>query len=140
MAAIIPISCKSGVVILSAFHIFGKEWGLNLEIENDDYKHYEMTADVNNLIWKQVLTSFSGGTGTVRCMYDNTVGARLPNDKNVWLDKTGVGYVGFTATIGFVIAFTIVNVTPASSTDSPSSNMFDFQLKITGCTFTIVGP
>lgn len=139
--AIIPISCKRGVVILGGgAHIFGKEWGLQLEIENDEFKNFEMTPDVNNIIWKQVITSFAGGTGTVRCMYDNTPNALLPNNKNVWLDQSGAAYVGYTSLIGFVLAITITGVNPAVNTDSPSSAMFDFSFKVTACTYTIVGP
>lgn len=140
MATIIPISCKSGVVILNSQHIYGEQWGAQLTIENELYKHFEMTADVNSLIWAQVLTSFSTGTGTCRLLYDNTPGARPFPNKGIWLNQAGVGYLGFTSTVGLIISYVITDVKPADDTNNPKSTMFDFDFKITACTFTIVGP
>lgn len=140
MAVIIPISCKNGIVILASQHVYGEEWGANLTIDNDEYKHYEMTPDVQSITWAQVLTSFATGEGTGRAKFDNTPGADLPVSKGVWLDGTGTGYLGYSALVGFVIGYTIIGVRPSSNTGSPGSNMFEFNFKITACTFTSTGP
>ncbi len=141
MATIIPISCKDGIVILSSnAHIFGKSWGAQLTIEKELYKHFEITDDANLLKWAQLLTSFSTGTATVQMLFDNTPGARPMPNKNVWLNKGGTGYLGYTSLVGLVIAYTITDVKPGSNTDNPASTMFDFDLTITACTFTITGP
>ncbi len=140
--AIIPISCKSGVVILNSQHVLGEAWSASLEIENDEYKHFEMTPDANTtpLIWAQLLTSFAKGNGTCRMKFDNTPGSRPITNKNLFLDTGGVGYLGYTSTVGFVIAYTIVGVEGGSDTAQPSSTVFNLTFKITACTFTITGP
>lgn len=140
MATITPISCKSGIVTFASAGIYGEEWAADLLIENERYRHFDMTADANGITWSQTLTSFAGGTGRIRAKYDNTVGARLPNNKGIWLDATGTGWLGYTSTVGFIITYTITNVRPASNTGSPGSTMYDFDFNINSCLYSIVGP
>lgn len=140
MATIIPISCKSGVVIFSSFHLYGEQWSADLTVENDRIKHWEMTADANSLVWAQTLTSFSSGVGSVRMLFDNTSNARPMPDKQVWLDKTGTGWLGYSSQVGLIITFTITNVRPGSNTDNPKSTYFDFDFNINSCTFSVAGP
>lgn len=140
MATIVPISCKSGVVIFSTFHLYGEQWNADLTIENDRLKHFEMTADANNLTWAGTITSFASGTGSVRMLLDNQSNLRQPTDKQIWLDKTGTAWLGYTSTVGFIITFTITNCRPGSDTNSPKSTYFDFDFNINSCTFSAAGP
>ena len=140
MATILPISSKSGIAILASAHMYAEEWSANLQIENDEYKHFEMTADANNLVWAQVLTSFSKGDATLAMKFDNTNGARPMPDKNIWLDKTGTGFLGFSSLVGLVIVYTILNVRPAISTGNSNGALWPFDIRITACTFTTTGP
>lgn len=142
MATIIPISTKSGVVALANGSVYGEEWGANLTIEADRYKHFEMDASSDPLlnIMSQVITGFTSGSATVRAKYDSTAGADLPSTKGAWMGATGTGYLGYTSLIGFIIAYTITNVRPASNTASPGGAMFDFDMEITDIEFTTSGP
>ncbi len=139
-AFIVPIGSKNGIVVLGTADVFGEEWGANLTIENDEYKHFDQTAGADGNSWAQIVTGFAKGDGTCRAKYDATPGADLPVTKGIWMGATGVGYFGYTTLIGFIIAYTIVNVRPASNTANPGSSMFDFDLKITDCEFTDTGP
>jgi len=141
MASLItPVSCKSGVVILSNFSIYGEEWAMDLAIEDEEYKHFEMTADANSLIFKEDISSFAGGQARVRAKWDNTVGARLPNNKQVWLDATGTGWLGYTSLVGFIVTYRVINIRPAVSLASPGGAMYDFDLRIRSCLYSFAGP
>ncbi len=139
---IIPISSKNGIVLLASggVEVFGEEFSCNLRIDNDAYRTYDQTADAVGIRWAQVITGFAEGDGTVRAKYDNTPGSDLPLAKGVWLDSTGVGFLGYSSLVGFIIAYTIIACRGASNTGNPGSNMFDFDIKITGCDFTLTGP
>lgn len=137
---IIPISCKNGIVILASQHVYGEEWAAELNIEEEDYKTFEMTVDAANIIWKEDISSFAGGTARVRARYDSTANALLPNNKGIWLDATGTGYLGYTSLLGFIITYRILNVRPAVGLQSPGNTMFDFDLRIRSCLYTSTGP
>lgn len=139
---IIPISTKNGVVALANGSVFGEEWGMNLTIERDRYKTFEMTPTTDPMTntMSQVLTGFTSGTGTVRAKYDATGGADLPASKLAWMGATGVEYLGYTSLIGFVIEYTITDVRPAVNTANPGGAMFDFDFEITDIAFTTSGP
>ena len=139
---IIPFSSKSGVCILAGYSIYGEEWSLDIAIEDEEYKHFEMTADtsITSLIWKEDISSFAGGTARIRAKYDNTPTARLYNNKSVWLDSTGTGWLGYTSTVGFVITYRVINLRPATNTNTPGSAMYDFDLRIRSCLPSIAGP
>lgn len=140
MATIIPISCKSGVVIFANAHVYGEQWSAELQIENDRIKHFEMTADANSLTWAGTITGFTQGTGSVRALFDNTPNSRLPSDKSIWMDRTGTGWLGYTSTVGFIVTYTITNIKPGSNTDNPKSTYFDVDFNINSCTFSASGP
>lgn len=138
---ITPVSCKSGVVILSGFSIYGEEWAMDLAIEDEEYKHFEMTTNANGIIFKDDISSFAGGTARVRCRWDNTPGSRLTLNKAVWLDTSGTGgWLGYTSLVGFSISWRIINVRPAVSLGNPGGAMFDFDLRIRDCVYSITGP
>lgn len=137
---ITPVSCKSGIVLLSSFSVYGEEWAADLILEDEEYKHFEMTADALNIIWKDDISSFAGGTGRVRARHDNTVGARLIQNKNVWLDATGTGWLGYTTLVGFIITYRVINVRPVVTLANPGGAMFDFDLRIRSCLPSITGP
>jgi len=137
---IIPLSCKTGVVLLSGFSIFGEEWAMDIAIENEEYKTFGMTPDVNLITWKDDITSFAGGSARLRCRWDNTANARLPSNKGVWLDATGTGWLGYTGTVGFIVSYRVINVRPAVSLSSPGATMFDFDLRIRECVYSFTGP
>lgn len=141
MASLItPVSCKSGVVILSNFSIYGEEWAMDLAIEDEEYKHFEMTADANGIIFKEDISSFGGGQARVRARWDNTANQRLPTNKSVWLDATGTGWLGYTTLVGFIVTYRIINVRPVVTLANPGGAMYDFDLRIRSCLHSIVGP
>lgn len=141
MASLItPVSCKSGVVTMSSFAIFGEEWALDIAIEDEEYKHFEMTTDINGIIWKEDISSFAGGQARIRARWDNAVGARLPVNKGVWLDNVGTAWLGYTSTVGFIIVYRVINIRPAVTLANPGGAMYDFDLRVRECRYSIIGP
>lgn len=141
MASLItPVSCKNGIALLGGFSIYGEEWAMDLAIEDEEYKHFEMTADNNGIIFKEDISSFAGGQARIRARWDNTAGARLANNKGVWLDAIGTGYLGYTALVGFVITYRVINIRPAVTLGNPGGAMYDFDLRVRSCLWTITGP
>ena len=137
---ITPVSCKDGVVILANQHIYGEEFAAELAIEEEEYKHFEMTADALGIIWKDDISSFAGGTAQVRAKWDNAVNQKLIQNKGIWLDATGTGWLGYTSLVGFIITYRILGARPTSNVQSPGSTMFDFTLRIRSCLPSITGP
>lgn len=137
---ITPVSCKSGVVILSSFNIFGEEWALDLVLEDEEYKHFLMTANAQGITFKDDISSFAGGTGRCRARWDNAAGQRLVDTKGVWLDATGTGWFGYTSTVGFTITYRVISTRPSVTLANPGGAMFDFDLRIRECVYSITGP
>jgi hypothetical protein len=138
---IVPFNGKSGVIIFKSAHLYLEEWELALEIESEDFKHFEMSSDVNNLIFRQLLTGFAGGTATVRGKFDNTVGSYLPTDKSIWPDQSGTGgWLGYTNLVGFKVSHTVIGIRASQSANRPVGSLYEANLKITACTFSTTGP
>jgi len=78
MATITLPPGKSGVVILAGAHLYLEEWELNLEVDQELYRHFEQTADANNLVWAQAIDGHATGDASVRGKFDITNAAYLP--------------------------------------------------------------
>lgn len=131
---------KSGIVILGGAHLYLEEWELNLEVDQEQYRHFEQTADVNNLVWAQVVDGHATGDASVRGKFDATVASYLPTNKAVWPSVSGTGWLGYTSTIGFVITFDIKGVQGSHGAARPAGASYGARLTITGCTFSSTGP
>ncbi len=135
MAAIVPISGTQGRISLGANNALLESWTMPVQIDNERYAHFGITADAEGVYWKPCVTGFAEGTASCSGKFDNTAAAYLPSDKDAWIGKSGTGYLGYSATVGFEITYTIDNVTPGQSVSAPYGT-YDFSLQITSAIFT----
>lgn len=144
---IIPVAGKRGILSMrsgsATVSIKADSWDMNLEIENALVPHFDMTTDVYGLKWPMILTGFASGQARVACKMDLTVPNPLllnPGNRIPYLDGTGIGYLGYTNLVGFIVEYTVINNSPRQGVDMTSGAMFDFTLGITAVDFTTVGP
>lgn len=140
MAVISVPSGKEGVIIFSASSLFLEEWDMSLEIDNELYMHFNQTADVNSLYFKAINAGHVTGDATVRGKFDNTGGAYLPTSKAIWPGGQGTGWLGYTSTVGFNIAYAIVGIRAVKSVGQPAGSLYEARIKITACVFNSAGP
>ncbi len=140
MALISVPSGKDGVLILGASSLFLEEWDMSLDIDNELYMHFNQTADANSLIFKAINAGHVTGEASIRGKFDNTGGAYLPSSKSIWVGGSGVGWLGYSATVGFNITYAIINIRAAQAVSRPAGAMYEARIKITACLFNAAGP
>lgn len=142
MATITVPPGKGGVIIFgSTNHLYLREWELALDVDNELYKHFEMTTDSQAVMWAQVITGHGTGEATVRGNFDNTVAAYLPTSKSVWIGQSSAtGWLGYTSACGFDIAFTVINIRALQAADRPAGATYEARIRITACLFNAAGP
>lgn len=141
MIDIIPIGTKNGVVVMQGGEIGGEEWQAAILVDNDDYMHFGQTPNPQNgLTWAQVITGHARGTATIKAKFDSTPGQDLVINNGNIVDAVGAGYLGHDALHGLVIEYTVVAMRQGAVNSSPGSNMFEMDIKITDCYWTVEGP
>ena len=136
MATISVPPGKSGIIILDGSHLYLNEWDMSLEVDNEAYMHFEQDADVNSLVWKNILTGHVTGDATVRGNFDQTGAAYLPTSKGVWPTHSGTGFLGYTSTVGFTVSFGNIGIRASHGAARPAGATYDARVKILACVFT----
>lgn len=140
MATIAVPPGKSGTIRFKAATLYLNAWELSLDIDNDSYVHFDMTANADSLFIKGLVTGHATGEAVVRGNFDNTAAAYLPSSKTTYLDQAGACWLGYTALVGWDCTATVISIRTVQAAGQPAGATYEARLKITAVVFDTNGP
>lgn len=132
------LSGKYGIFKWNSNLLFFEKWDLDLKVDMEEYMHFGMVPDGQNLIFKQLVDGFASGTITGAGKFDNTVGSYLPLNKVVYPQVYTNFYIGYNSLVGFVGTGAIESIKTGQGVQSPYAT-YECSIKVTGLTFSLAG-